>query len=44
MQKKGIGEAIKNGPNDVKLKYPGMAWNAIAAMQDQLTCYFATKS
>lgn len=31
-----IGEAVKQIPDDLKMKYPDVAWRPIAAMRDRL--------
>lgn len=39
-----IGEAVKNLPASLKLKYPKVPWKQIAGMRDRLThAYFGVK-
>lgn len=35
-----IGEAVKNIPDDVRTRYPGIPWREMAGMRDKLTHFY----
>jgi len=37
-----IGEAVKNVPDRVRKKYPGVEWRAVAGMRDKLIHDYVT--